>query len=531
MYYHRLEVRPDASEAKIRSQYKQIARKLHPDKQARLDSCGQDVLGSSFDATAAFQDLQRAYEVLMHLQYRKFYDELLHTGTVGVSDEPSIAELKSLHAKHGYCKNSTSSTSSSGFNVGGPFVGDVVNNVTPLMRAAERGKIDDIVSVLKNAGFSDALYSWAICIPKTATQNSSDAISSTKRSSLTFDYGSTSSNTEQLISTTETQRLMEFVNERSLDTGRSALLYAIRGLSSALNSNVKKSATVADQEISSPKIINTSAAEQAYLETFASYQATMKFLVDLKADINLGNCGGFTALMFAVGNDYSVAGLTDVRPVSAKSEVHNHLQNHPNPNSHSLVHTSSLNFVKFLVDLKADVNAQTNYGLTALMLVGAKKHEIGVSIDKRTSEATNNPSSNNFLHLEKAKFLLSNCINADVSLQTDVGFDAVAFAADNGNFRLVKLLLERSADPNLQFPFRDYRTSLMCACAFGYLEVVEVLLQFKADPFNITTGKLFDSASPLETIATLQGNAFDTEFTGGSEVSTTCYFVVGKLYL
>ena len=62
-----------------------------------------------------------------------------------------------------------------------------------------------------------------------------------------------------------------------------------------------------------------------------------------------------------------------------------------------------------------------------------------------------------------------------------MGFDALAFAADNGNTVMVRELIKAKTDVNHQFALRDNRTALMCASAIGWLEVVMLLLQGNAD--------------------------------------------------
>lgn len=90
--YEILEVPLDATSEQIRSSYRKLALKLHPDKVA-----SQSPSTSSAEATAVFQDLVHAYEVLSDVKERKYYDS--HRNKIVFSDfndDPSSKKSPSV---------------------------------------------------------------------------------------------------------------------------------------------------------------------------------------------------------------------------------------------------------------------------------------------------------------------------------------------------------------------------------------------------------------------------------------------------
>jgi len=70
-YYEVLGIARDATEAHIKSAYRKLARKYHPD------------VSKASDASAKFREATEAYEVLSDQQKRKAYDQFGHAGTAG----------------------------------------------------------------------------------------------------------------------------------------------------------------------------------------------------------------------------------------------------------------------------------------------------------------------------------------------------------------------------------------------------------------------------------------------------------------
>lgn len=89
-HYDTLKVSPDASNAEIKSAYRRLARKIHPDKH-----------GGAEDKTREFSRIAKAYEILGNPKTRAEYDKKLlkaqYSGTNISSD--SVFESENLHAK------------------------------------------------------------------------------------------------------------------------------------------------------------------------------------------------------------------------------------------------------------------------------------------------------------------------------------------------------------------------------------------------------------------------------------------------
>lgn len=85
--YDVLSVSRDCSQEEIRSAYKRLALQLHPDKLA------QSGAASAGDATAAFQELLHAYEVLSDPKERAWYDS--HRSQILFSDPSSASKSRS----------------------------------------------------------------------------------------------------------------------------------------------------------------------------------------------------------------------------------------------------------------------------------------------------------------------------------------------------------------------------------------------------------------------------------------------------
>src|SRR6056297_1068259 len=70
-YYEILDVKRDASESDIKSAYRKLARKYHPD------------VNKAENAAEKFQEATEAYEVLSDKEKRKVYDQFGHAGLQG----------------------------------------------------------------------------------------------------------------------------------------------------------------------------------------------------------------------------------------------------------------------------------------------------------------------------------------------------------------------------------------------------------------------------------------------------------------
>ncbi len=88
-YYETLKVSPRASKTEIRSAYRRLARKLHPDK------------NNGSEATArAFATIAEAYEVLSNPKERAAYDKrILHAQHNGSTNGDSVFASSNTHAR------------------------------------------------------------------------------------------------------------------------------------------------------------------------------------------------------------------------------------------------------------------------------------------------------------------------------------------------------------------------------------------------------------------------------------------------
>lgn len=125
-----------------------------------------------------------------------------------------------------------------------------------------------------------------------------------------------------------------------------------------------------------------------------------------------------------------------------------------------------LELVKFLLDNKADVHAQTQTGDTAL-----------------TYACENG-------HTDVAEILLY--FGAELEHLSEGGRTPLMKACRAGHICTVKFLIQKGADVNRQTTNNDH-TPLSLACAGGHQQVVELLLAHGADPYH----KLKDNSTML----------------------------------
>ena len=88
-YYESLKVSPKASKAEIKSAYRRLARKLHPDKN-----------DGSEETARAFAAIAEAYEILGNPKERAKYDKrILHAEYNGSTNGDSVFESDNRHAR------------------------------------------------------------------------------------------------------------------------------------------------------------------------------------------------------------------------------------------------------------------------------------------------------------------------------------------------------------------------------------------------------------------------------------------------
>src|SRR5829696_1771422 len=101
-YYKVLKISPKASTAEIKTAYRRLARKMHP-----------DVNGGTEEATREFALIAKSYEVLSNPQERAFYDKqyfkAFHNGAINddsdsvmYSDNPHASRLRRMAYEHRY---------------------------------------------------------------------------------------------------------------------------------------------------------------------------------------------------------------------------------------------------------------------------------------------------------------------------------------------------------------------------------------------------------------------------------------------
>ena len=104
---------------------------------------------------------------------------------------------------------------------------------------------------------------------------------------------------------------------------------------------------------------------------------------------------------------------------------------------------------------KANVNASTHTGTTALYIAGQNGH------------------------VDVVKTLLANNADVKASMHTD-GSTALYIAAQKGHVDVVRTLLANNADINASM-HTDGATVLYIAAQNGHVDVVKTLLEYKAD--------------------------------------------------
>ncbi len=111
------------------------------------------------------------------------------------------------------------------------------------------------------------------------------------------------------------------------------------------------------------------------------------------------------------------------------------------------VRSGDYNEVKRLIGVGADVNAQDNFGETALMKATYYEHQ------------------------EVAQLLIEN--GADVNIQENSGATALFFATERGYLEVAILLIENGADVNIQDNIGS--TALTWALTGGHEEIAKLL--------------------------------------------------------
>jgi curved DNA-binding protein CbpA len=87
-YYKVLKVSPKASNAEIKSAYRRLARKLHP-----------DINGNSKNGSHDFADIAKAYEILGNPKQRADYDQQILRAKYNITNGDSVFSSDNAHAR------------------------------------------------------------------------------------------------------------------------------------------------------------------------------------------------------------------------------------------------------------------------------------------------------------------------------------------------------------------------------------------------------------------------------------------------
>ena len=130
--------------------------------------------------------------------------------------------------------------------------------------------------------------------------------------------------------------------------------------------------------------------------------------------------------------------------------------------------SGSVQVVRLLVSLKADLNATTPVGETAVMLASFVPDQAGEGVNAKP------------VHFEVVRTL----VDAGASLENPGRFTAVSYAAYAGQIEILRFLLDRDASPDggASGEQHDYPTPLIMAVMQRKKEAARLLLERGANP-------------------------------------------------
>ena len=145
-----------------------------------------------------------------------------------------------------------------------------------------------------------------------------------------------------------------------------------------------------------------------------------------------------------------------------------------------------VDLARMLIDLGADVSAQTNDGWTALHLASENGHvdlarmliECGADVSTHEKDGwTALHLASNYGHVDLAQMLIER--GGDVLAQEKDGWTALHLASENGHVDLAQMLVERGADVSAQE--NDGWTVLHLASRNGHVDLAQMLVDRGAD--------------------------------------------------
>ena len=200
------------------------------------------------------------------------------------------------------------------------------------------------------------------------------------------------------------------------------------------------------------------------LAAISGQDEIVKFLLDSRADVNAQDHYGWAALLFTCA--YSKTSTSKI--LLGHPDINVTLQNVTGGTALILAsHSGEYDIVKALIDRGADVNAKQMIGLTPLMM------------------ATDTGNRN------IVQLLLDSgaCVDDNDNM---LGAGPIHAAVSNGDDRILDLIMQKKANPDLQT--NTGLTPLMIACCKGQLDLSELLLIHGASP-NIQERKLISGTS------------------------------------
>jgi ankyrin repeat protein len=138
--------------------------------------------------------------------------------------------------------------------------------------------------------------------------------------------------------------------------------------------------------------------------------------------------------------------------------------------------------VELLLDHKVDIDVRIDLGETSLYLAAFEgHHQVLELLVRREANSllvdrdgkTPLQTAATYGKFECVRILVETRPN-DINMKNKKGITALAYAASNDHLEIVRVLLEKGADPDIACPFGQ--TPLLRASYFGHLRIVEALL-------------------------------------------------------
>lgn len=130
---------------------------------------------------------------------------------------------------------------------------------------------------------------------------------------------------------------------------------------------------------------------------------------------------------------------------------------------HAACFVANVEMVNYLLEKGADVNTLNKFEATPVSVICNQTIQDEATTEKMIAII-------NALLVKKA----------DLNILSKGGYSPLGYAAEHNNTKVVKLLLDNGADPNLRGGGKFSHTPLMYAAKFGNLDMVKALVEKKA---------------------------------------------------